>query len=374
VAVFVPKVSSHRLSASASATEFNPHHSYSIGPRSKTNILTGEQLFIVVGGSSSIGSIGSIGSRATMRAIALLLLILLPHCFLFQPQFLSEPNVANISIVILRAQLQLHPSGGQLHVTWVLTSDVTALGDGSHSIQPSLLVSCPKFHWDEFTLSGPDSSPSTHCGSMFAASLPLPAAMLAPGAHTLRLVLHEPPASSRMSCSPPFCGDSVSFHVRASSPTATSDSVLPGGAFPSGARLIFCNDRRPLSGIPKVFHRIWFSPPSAPPRPMPRTYQRYWQTWRRWHEPNGWKFVTWTAANIGRSGCVTGSLCALLSACFDACNMYTSAMLRNEQFNGQGRVASDSSSLATDDGLRGSIPVINAVDVRRKLPQKEERA
>jgi hypothetical protein len=124
---------------------------------------------------------------------------------------------------------------------------VTALGDGSHFIQPSLLVPCPKFHWDDYTLSGPDSFPSTHCGSMFASSLPLPPAMLAPGAHALRLVLHQPPASSRMSCSPPFCGDSVSFHVRASSPSAASDNVLPGGAAPCSARLIFCNHRQALS-------------------------------------------------------------------------------------------------------------------------------
>ena len=54
--------------------------------------------------------------------------------------------------------------------------------------------------------------------------------------------------------------------------------------------------------------------------------------------------------------------------------MYTSAMLRDGQCNGQCHVASDASSLAADDGTGSSIPVINAVDVRRKLPQKEEKA
>lgn len=46
--------------------------------------------------------------------------------------------------------------------------------------------------------------------------------------------------------------------------------------------------------------------------------------------------------------------------------MYTSAMLRDERFSGEGHIASYSSSLTSDGGRVGGISVINAVDVRQK--------
>ena len=43
---------------------------------------------------------------------------------------------------------------------------------------------------------------------------------------------------------------------------------------------------------------------------------------------------------------------------------YISAILRDPRFRGKGHIAEDAIGLASADGLEGSIPVINAVDVR----------
>jgi hypothetical protein len=164
---------------------------------------------------------------ANFALVCVLLLAHIPHCQL-QEHF--SPDPVAISIVILRAELSLLAGGGgRVELAWVLSSDAAVLSNGSHAIRPSLLVSCPKIYWDEYTLSGPDSYPHSHCGSMFTTALPLPASMVAPGSHFLFLVLDDPPASSRMSCAPSFCEDSVSIHIDAFSHATTADNLLPGG-------------------------------------------------------------------------------------------------------------------------------------------------
>jgi hypothetical protein len=156
--------------------------------------------------------------------VALLLLAIPPPS---QSSSDSSDDAAAISLVILQAQLQLDTNGGQLKLQWVVTSDESVFGDGVAVVRPSLFVSCPNIHWDGAALHGPDSYPSSHCGSMFATMLPFPAALLTPGVHTLRLFLEDPPASSRMLCSALSCSDSVTFDL---SSTAASDNFhLDGG-------------------------------------------------------------------------------------------------------------------------------------------------
>ncbi len=215
-----------------------------------------------------------------------ILILVLPSPSLSESYF-NYDEFPSISIVILQTNLLVQPAtsgGARLQVTWVLTSDMS---DGSASIDLSLLVSCPEFRWDDTVLTSPDSFPNTHCGGMFSTELPLSAGELAAGAHSLRLTLADPPASSFISCSPSPCIDIVSIHIQAS---------------PSTSALSFTvDDHLEPGGIPKIFHRLWLSPPALQnPRPIPSTYQRYWQTWRQLHEPRGWRFVTWTAANLGR--------------------------------------------------------------------------
>jgi hypothetical protein len=58
--------------------------------------------------------------------------------------------------------------------------------------------------------------------------------------------------------------------------------------------------------------------------------------------------------------------CARGAPSCDTCNMYTSALLRDPRFGGEGHIASVSSGLALGDGRAGSVAVINAVDVRQE--------
>jgi hypothetical protein len=228
-----------------------------------------------------------------MLFICALLLFAIPTLGFSSSKFDSANDnpAAPISIVILHTGLLFHPAGsgngdGQLRVKWVLTSDVTALSDGRASIQPALFVSCPNFFWDDLLLNSRDSFPNTHCGGMFGTMFPLSADKLAAGVHSLRLTLTDLPASSFMSCDPSPCTDYVTIHIHPSSPTSAPAFTVEGHLMPGG--------------IPMIFHRIWLSPPSLAPRPIPSTYQRYWRSWRLLHEPQGWKFVTWTAANLER--------------------------------------------------------------------------
>jgi hypothetical protein len=204
-------------------------------------------------------------------------------------QVSSAENSCPIYVVVLHTAVLFNPASsgdntGELRVKWVLTSDTTALSNGSGSAGPSLPASCPEFHWDDALLSGRDCSPHTHCGGMFGTSFSLSADRLASGAHTLRL---SPPHA-------PFCSDSVIVRILHSSPASATtftaeDHLTPGG-------------------IPKIFHRIWLNPPSSSPRPIPSTYQRYWQSWKRLHQQQGWRFVTWTMANLQRSALASSHL------------------------------------------------------------------
>jgi hypothetical protein len=203
----------------------------------------------------------------------------------------TQPNdeVAQFSIIILQTNLILQSAAngnihGELRVKWVLTSDSTDLIDCSAGVEPSLLMSCPEFKWDDMVLTGADSFPKAHCGGMFGTSLSLHADQLTPGLHILRLTLAECPASS---CAPSPCFDIVSIHVHASAPATVPSFTIDDNRLKPG-------------GIPRIFHRIWLSPPYLPPSPIPSTYQRYWQTWRRLHQPQGWRFVTWSESNLGR--------------------------------------------------------------------------
>jgi hypothetical protein len=206
----------------------------------------------------------------------------------------THPNneVAQFSIIILQTNLILQSAAngsihGELRVKWVLTSDSTDMHDSETDIEPQLIASCPEFKWDDTLLTGADSFPKAHCGGMFGTSLSLQSDQLTPGVHTLRLILAESPASSFISCTPSPCFDIVSIHIRASSAASVPSFTIDDNRLKPG-------------GIPRIFHRIWLSPPYLPPRPIPSTYQRYWQTWRRLHQPQGWRFVTWSASNLGR--------------------------------------------------------------------------
>lgn len=48
-------------------------------------------------------------------------------------------------------------------------------------------------------------------------------------------------------------------------------------------------------------------------------------------------------------------------------NMFTSAMLRDERFNGNGHISNAATSLAGGGGSDGALSVINAVDVCRRV-------
>jgi hypothetical protein len=196
-------------------------------------ILIAIDFFFGMGVTNAPLSAAAMPTAAHLTLAQALFLILIHPSVLFEHLPSTESTTAPISIAILRAQMQRDAGdsggGGQLQVTWVLTSDAAVLSDGSNAIQTSLLTSCPKIYWDEYTLFGPDSFPNSHCGGMFATSLPLLAAMLAPGVHTLRLMLDDPPAPSRMYCIPELCNDSVLFHIHASSQTISSNNLLPGG-------------------------------------------------------------------------------------------------------------------------------------------------
>ena len=78
--------------------------------------------------------------------------------------------------------------------------------------------------------------------------------------------------------------------------------------------------------------------------------------------------MTWTAQNL--EGWIEPAL--PLHRLRHSCDRYTSAMLRDERFNGNGHISSTSPSLGADDGLEGGVSVINAVDVRgcRSLTMK----
>lgn len=233
--------------------------------------------------------------------------LLFGHLLLFVP-FASDISQAShisvsesaspMSIVILHTALLFQSansgdSGGDLRVKWVLTSDAAAFSSSSANSESSLLVSCPEFLWDDVVLSNHDSYPSSHCGGMFGTNFPLSGVELAAGAHTLRLSLSAPSTL----CDPSPCTDSVTVNIHPSSPASAAAFTIEDNLKPGG--------------IPKIFHRIWLSPPSLPTLPIPSTYQRYWQSWKRLHQPQGWKFVTWTAANLARY--VSSPVCCCLA-------------------------------------------------------------
>jgi hypothetical protein len=161
-------------------------------------------------------------------SIAAFLLLLPSFIGLHALAFSPEDDPSALSIVILHVSLIQNSAadgGGNLHVKWVITSDDV---DDRVGIAPSI-ISCPKFHWDDTALSGPDSFPHLHCGSMFGTLLPLPAAMIAPGLHTLQLVLVEPVTLVLRK-------DTISINVTFSSSSSTlaaaSNLLMPGGNFP----------------------------------------------------------------------------------------------------------------------------------------------
>jgi hypothetical protein len=229
-------------------------------------------------------------SVSLSRALFMLMLMLVLTVSIAQ----AHPSS---SIVILHTLLHITPDISHLQVKWVVSSDVVSLVDGTPFPPPSYTPPCPLFSWDGVTITGPDTHPNTHCGPMFAVTLPIPSAYLAAGTHTLRLVLADLPDAPAKFYELNSSADSVSFVLGAAAPVAANFTLAPGGNTPLRAYIVLSQNST-STGIPKIFHRIWLSPPSLPPVPLPPTYQRFWRSWRERH--SNWRFVTWSAFNVAK--------------------------------------------------------------------------
>jgi hypothetical protein len=199
----------------------------------------------------------------------LLLLLLLQNCASTQvPPPLAR---AVLSIVILHTRLHISPDVCHLQVKWVVSSDAPYLDDGTAFPPPSYTPPCPLFSWDGAAISGPDTYPNTHCGSLFAVMLPIPSAALAPGTHTLSLSLADLPASPANFYKQNGSTDFVSFVLGSAADAAVNFTLTPGGANPLSASIILLRQLR--STAPQEFPRSSIAygcpPPPSPPSPSP---------------------------------------------------------------------------------------------------------